>query len=280
MISRFVNYEFRMGGQRERAAYLKRLARARRKVNLAVLAFVLMSSHIHLILLAREDRLDAFFRSLNTAFGRWWNEEHDGYGPVFAERPWWKIIDTQAGLIRNIAYVHTNPDRAGLVACPSHSRWTSHRATIGLDPVPGFLDVETSMSLMGFANTPRGRREFHEVVRTRRHLPRDPIVAGPGTSSVEIADGLIAACAESLDVGIEEICKPPKELAQQRLKVIATATQTFGCSVDHVAKAFGCSPSYLSRLRRQAVGHQCDALVDAYLEREAMIRETSKKEAS
>jgi hypothetical protein len=46
-----------------------------------------------------------------------------------------------------ICYIHRNPVRAGVVADPANNDWTSHRAYLGLDPRPSWLDIATGLEL-------------------------------------------------------------------------------------------------------------------------------------
>lgn len=162
--------------------------------------------------------------------------------------------------------------------CPSHSTWTSHRPFIGLDAAPLYLDIEWTMDAMGFANTPRGRKEFHELVRSRRHYPRDPLVAGPGTSTLSKAAALVDAAQVMHGFDVRKAITRAERDA--RLQMIATASETFGLRVDHIAAALELAPSYVSRLRRNARGLASVALVDTYLENEAVKHKVAIKRAS
>lgn len=171
MISRFVDREFRLDVDGARAEYLWRAARALDSCDWRALAFALMSSHVHWALQAGQRSSAALIKPLHVGFAAWLNKREGRLGPVFAERHRTLTFesDTAAALI---AYIHNNPVRAGLVSDPADSSWTTHRAYVGLEPAPAWLDVKLGLHLCGFAATASGRLAFHDMVRARVRDPK------------------------------------------------------------------------------------------------------------
>jgi putative transposase len=166
VVSRFVNHEFRFDTMHARAEYLRRAALALGRADWSALGFALMSSHVHWAMRAGERPSSAVIKPLHAGFAGWLNVKQGRVGPVFADRHRTLTFeaDTAAALL---AYIHNNPVRAGVVADPADSEWTSHRAYLGLTPAPGWLDVERGLDLCGFSATPSGRLRFHEMVVAR-----------------------------------------------------------------------------------------------------------------
>ncbi len=123
-----------------------------------------MSNHLHHGTLAGLREPAAFFRRVHTSFAQHFHRRHGGLGPVIAHRPRNYEV-APSDLLKMVAYHHMNPVRAGLAKRPADSTWTSHRIYLRLEPAPRWLNVEAALSLMGFADTAGGRREFDEVVR-------------------------------------------------------------------------------------------------------------------
>src|SRR4051812_16839232 len=115
VVSRFVNREFRMAGDRERAEYLERAAAALILTDWTPIAYVLMSSHVHWALIAGLCASATFIQPLHTGFAQWLNRREGRIGPVFAGRHSTIHCD-DAHAVRLLAYLHNNPVRAGLVA--------------------------------------------------------------------------------------------------------------------------------------------------------------------
>jgi putative transposase len=146
-------------------------------VDLTLLAYVIMSSHIHWATLAGRDPASRFILPVHGPFGRWLNIRQCRSGHVFMER--FRTLVFEGELIADLlAYIHNNPVRAGVVSDPADSSWSSHRAYIGDQPAPPWLNVELGLSLAGFDASTRGRLAFHDYVRSRAGLPRSPEFSG------------------------------------------------------------------------------------------------------
>jgi hypothetical protein len=177
VVSRFVNREFRLRSASERAEYLRRVAASIAGSDWKLLGYALMSSHVHWAAVAGEDPCWRFIKPLHSGFASWFNRTKGTIGPVFASRPTVVVMDRgAAGHL--LAYLHNNPVRAGVVADPVESTWTSHRAYVGLEDPPSWLDVTAGLSLSGFDAEIRGRTGFHEFVSTRTGAPRDLDLSG------------------------------------------------------------------------------------------------------
>lgn len=266
-ISRFLNRERRLRDDLDRVAFLGSLGRARKFHPVRALCYALMSTHVHLTLVGETEPVGKLLHRTNTAFGMRWNRQHGGLGPVVAHRPKSIVVTKGEQLARLIAYQHNNPGRAGLVDCPSESTWTSHRIYIGEQPCPAYLDVEWALAAIGFSSNPSGRLAFHEYVRSRRRLRRDPSLSGPSPSSIPQALQLVVAAMHVFSMSLEQLSRPRRtEHKERRLIVVATALEVVGVSVKHLAAALGVSPQYLSRLRPLAQGKASLTLLDAFVE--------------
>jgi hypothetical protein len=171
LISRFVNGQFVLDAPGARARCLTYAARAFERCDWSALGYALMSSHVHWVVRAGEAPSDRLIRGLHAGFAGWINRTTDRLGPVFAERH--RNVEcsgeTACGLL---AYVHNNPVRAGVARGPADSDWTSHRAYIGLEEAPPWLDVAQGLRVCGFSGASTGRRAFHAFVAERRAEPR------------------------------------------------------------------------------------------------------------
>ncbi len=165
IISRFVDRRFFLADDEDRQALLRAIGKAQRRWDWRWLSYGLMSSHVHYGLVPGIRNPDPFFRSTHTRFAQHVHKRTEGrtLGPVFADRP--SIDPYRRGRLRRlVAYHHRNPPDANVVDSPAESRWTSHRIYLRLDPEPGWLHVEWALSVLGFADTAAGRREFDEFV--------------------------------------------------------------------------------------------------------------------
>lgn len=166
-ISRCHSEEFRFRDLHERLEYLRCLATALLKTDWQLLAFAIMSNHLHLVLLAGQMPPRLIFQPAHGAFSRWLNRRQGRIGQLFAGRyRLWAVKRPPAELI---AYVHNNPVRASVVPCASESKWTSHRFYVAPESAPSWLSVANGLALASFADP----LAFNAYVRATQACPRD-----------------------------------------------------------------------------------------------------------
>jgi hypothetical protein len=150
VISRFVAKEWFIESALERRMYLALIGHALSSSDWTCFAYAVMSSHIHLALIAGSAPLASWLRPAHTLFANWMNERRQRIGAVFVKGPNMLTVPTNA-CAKLINYIHYNPVRAGVVRAPEESDWTSHRAYVGAAPAPRWLSVETGLALSDFA---------------------------------------------------------------------------------------------------------------------------------
>lgn len=149
LISRFVAKEWFIDSARERRMYLALLGTAIAATDWRLFSYAVMSSHIHLGVLAGSVALRDWMRPMHTTFANWMNEQRERIGAVFVRGP--NVIHVRAGDVGELVrYIHLNPVRAGVVASPVESDWTSHRAYEGAAYTQPWLDIQAGTQLAGF----------------------------------------------------------------------------------------------------------------------------------
>ena len=130
------------------------------------MAYALMSSHVHWLLIAGEKPSATFIQPLHVGFARWLNRRSGGLGPVFADRH--RSVTCTAGTAaRTRAYIHNNPG--------ARDSWRARWSRLGpvtdftrIDPTPPlWLDVERGLRSAGFDSSIAGRRAFVSFVAAR-----------------------------------------------------------------------------------------------------------------
>jgi hypothetical protein len=192
VISRFVDGQHFMDRDETRQQYLLRLGSVLKESDWMLLWYALMETHIHLALVAGRSTLASWLQPLHTGFALWLNivgrrRGERKRGPVFAGPPQTvNFSDDKAGYLA--AYLHNNPVRAGIVRNAADSTWTSHRAYIGLDPVPDFLNVTRGLELTGNKNSTQGRLFFDEYVVSHSGDAVDSQLSGGQIAEVRNAE--------------------------------------------------------------------------------------------
>jgi putative transposase len=126
-------------------------------------SYCLMGNHYHLILQTPHANLSIGMQLLNGKYAQRFNGRHRRHGHLFGSRFYSVLIETDRHLHAALRYVARNPVEAGLCRGPADWRWSSYRATIGLEPAPRLLDSEGVLGLFGLAR-PTARQQFMRLV--------------------------------------------------------------------------------------------------------------------
>ncbi len=179
LISRFARDERHLDKKGGRDVYLALVASAAARTDAKILAYCLMSNHVHLVIEQGEEPLSRFMKSVHTGFARWTHAQTKrtkSQGPVFAERARGILVE-KSRLLELVRYVHNNPVRAGVVKRARDSSWSSHRAYVGIVEAPAWL--ETQLVLAKFGRDRRGAAKALEAfVDEKRDEPRRPELSG------------------------------------------------------------------------------------------------------
>ena len=144
---------------RDREVFLQLLGRAVIRFGWSVTAYVLMTNHFHLVVQTPEPNLSRGMHWLNTAYVVWFNRRHERSGHLFGGRFKAFLIEKESYFTTVLRYVVLNPVRANMVARPEDYRWSSYRATAGLDEAPEWLD--TAAPLASFAPDTKLAQAFY-----------------------------------------------------------------------------------------------------------------------
>ena len=176
LISRTVNREFRFEDA-DRHQYLALLGAALEKTDARVVAWCLMSNHVHLVVVAGDEPLWRLMKSVHAGFANRHNRRTGKLGPVFADRYRSILVERDPYLLELVRYVHLNPVRAGVVTSPEASAWTSHRAYLGVDAAPAWLAADVVLGEFG-DDSSSARARFDAFVREGIGAGRNADLAG------------------------------------------------------------------------------------------------------
>jgi putative transposase len=116
--------------------YLELLAEHAGRNRLRVLAYCLMTNHVHLVVVPETERsLANTFRHAHARFSQYWNTEFHRTGHLWQNRFYSCPIE-EAAAWRVVRYVEQNPVRAGMVETAAAYAWSSAAAHVGLEASP------------------------------------------------------------------------------------------------------------------------------------------------
>jgi len=147
----------------DRIDFLSCLDRVVSRAHVRCLAYCLMTNHYHLVLVTEDGELSPVIKALNGRYALRFNRRHDRDAHLFKNRFGAIRQKTESQLLWTIRYTLMNPVESGLCGSPEEWRWSSYRASIGLDPTPAFLDVGRLMSYFG-AMSPQAMRTYRAYV--------------------------------------------------------------------------------------------------------------------
>ncbi|MBN1332726.1 MAG: transposase, partial [Synergistales bacterium] len=105
-------------------------------------AYCLMSNHYHLLIETPEANLSRGMRHLNGVYTQTFNVKHGRVGHLFQGRFKSILVEKDLYLMELCRYIVLNPVRAGMVEHPEQWKWSSYRATAGLEKMPEWLHTD------------------------------------------------------------------------------------------------------------------------------------------
>lgn len=151
----------------DRDLYLRRLQHYRERFEFRLLAYCLMTNHVHLALETGETPLSRVIHGLQSSFTQAFNRRHKRSGHLFQGRYKALLVDADRYFLALLRYIHRNPLEARLAERAEDYAWSSDRFyRRGRAPV--WLDVDRGYFLMG-ARRGSGAHRYRELMGETEH---------------------------------------------------------------------------------------------------------------
>ncbi|MBI5779628.1 MAG: transposase [Planctomycetes bacterium] len=142
-----------------------------------ILAYCLMTNHIHL--LVKPDKMESLakmMQGLNVSYTRYINKRYKRTGRLLEGRYHSCIIDEEPYLWAVARYIEQNPLRAGMVKAPEEYPYSSARAHITGQPNEALTDEliteDDRSDYTEFIKAPSPKREIERIrITTKRGMP-------------------------------------------------------------------------------------------------------------
>ncbi|MBF0134472.1 MAG: transposase [Magnetococcales bacterium] len=126
----------------DRHTWLEVFGQVCERFNWACHAYCQMTNHYHIVVETPEGNLSQGMRQLNGVYTQSINRTYGRVGHVFQGRFKGILVEKDAYLLDLSRYVVLNPVRAGMVANSRDWPWSSHRAMLGEEAVPKWLETD------------------------------------------------------------------------------------------------------------------------------------------
>lgn len=139
----------------DRLEFLRHLARVTAETGWTCLAYCLMRSHYHLLVRVEDGVLPRAMHRLNLAYARHHNRRYQLRGHVQFRPYGARRLHDGGELAIAFSYLANNPVNAGLSASAVDWPWSSYRATVGLKPLPSFVNPSEVTAAFGHVGIDR-----------------------------------------------------------------------------------------------------------------------------
>ncbi|MFT4109018.1 transposase [Propionicimonas sp.] len=220
----------------DRMRFLHAVAKAKELSGCRVLAYCLMSNHVHLVLRTGDEELGAVVKRIGVRYAGWFNRKYGRVGHLFQDRFKSVAVDDDAYLLTLIGYVWDNPVAAGLVVHAEDYRWGS-RSLLGRSSIVDEDELRRLLSsrvLTELSSAEAGTSlEALPGTRGRR----------PAHTTSEAAGLLAQACGAASPEQFQRLSRSTQCQAIRELR-------TRSVSYDRIAEVTGLSAS---RVRREHI---------------------------
>ncbi|HVL66917.1 MAG TPA: transposase [Vicinamibacterales bacterium] len=258
---------FRDDGDHHR--FLELLAVALERFRAECLAYCLLWSHYHLLVIPYQHSVSRLMHYLNSRYCQSFNKKHGRVGHVLQGRFGSRIVDDAGYLLTAIRYIALNPVAADRVERPEEWPWSSHRATAGLAPAPPFLTLDRVWKAFNCADATEGRARYITHVaggHTAEELTR-ALLFGSELLARQVAPLLHPHRDEIAFTYADRFAaRPPLDRifeaatsADRVRRAAAAAFHEHGYTLGEIAARVGRSPSLVCRWIRRAGGEAAAA---------------------
>jgi putative transposase len=137
------------------------------------LAWCLMDNHFHLVLETPKANLARGMRQLNGRYAQRFNRRHRRVGHLFQGRYKALLVERGPHLLEACRYTVLNPERTRTPRRHDTWRWSSYRASAGLEPAPAWLELDQLLGQFA-AERSVAQRRYRAFIRAGLQSDNSP----------------------------------------------------------------------------------------------------------
>ncbi len=112
--------------QNDYKKFLQYIELAKEKSEISLLAYCLMTNHLHMLLKEGKEEIGNFIRRIAVGYAQYHNRNHGRTGHLFQNRYQGEPVNDEKYLLVVSRYIHQNPLKAGIVKNIKDYKWTSY----------------------------------------------------------------------------------------------------------------------------------------------------------
>lgn len=213
----------------DRRFFLNLLATKTGEQGIVLLAWCLMSNHVHVLMEDEKRGLSVAMHGLATGYARYFNRKTGHVGPVFQDRFASVPVESDRQLLQAVRYIHDNPAKAGVARVDSYP-WSSYG-----EYLTGARIISDGMVLEMVG----GRSGFRRFSRDELYAAYYPRIS----RRVPDRDALQAARSALPSLKLSEVKALPRPRRDKALRTLRSA----GITVRQIERLTGIGRSTITR---------------------------------
>ncbi len=287
----------------DREDYLGRLGHYREKFGFRLLAYCLMSNHVHLAMETGRDPLSRIMAGLQSSYTQYFNRRHRRVGHLFQGRYKAFMVEKDRYGLALLRYIHENPVKARIAMKAEEYPWSSDRY-YRRGKGPEWLDVDHLMAMLGTRRS-AAIRAYRRLMREEVAEPYEDVASwGQAVKGDEqfadlafqkigepkvlrrglTVEAVARDVARRQKISLEKMRRPSQGRREARGRAIVAwaVREVGGVSIARTAKYFGRDTSSMARGVERLVERMrtdrdlrkcCEELVETLRSRNAILQD-------
>lgn len=224
----------------DRWEFLELMRDCCRDTGVTVVAWCLMSDHVHLVLADYEDAMSAAMQRLLLTYARRFNKRTGRSGRLFRDRFERRSLDTDWQVMEAVRSVHANPQEAGIALIERYpwSSFAEYLRSYDNDMTRGFSDPSCVLELFGSAKA------------FIAYSLSTPDSGEPTMLDMEEMEWERLPFAEKLAKGLGVTLRGVKTAPSARRNIVILGLHDAGFTVRQIERYTGIGKSTVSRIVR------------------------------
>jgi putative transposase len=168
---------------RDRVRFIEIVADSAERHDVRVFAECRMGNHYHQVVQTPRANLPKYMGLVNGWFTQYSNHRHRRIGHLFAG-PYLPLLVDHGSYLRAVTgYVALNPVNDGFADSAADWRWSSYRATAGLEEAPSYLSLDWLDAVFPSANREEAQKRYREYLTPSSRVMGDGWNGRPAVGS-------------------------------------------------------------------------------------------------